>query len=127
MATAEQEKKSILKIYTAMGVMMALSLIPAIFAAIGVAFLFTGILIAASSIRKKSTPGGSAESHMTYTIRTIWISSFIGLASTTLASIYVLTEYDPSAIHQCAEEIMNGADNVDACIAEFVTANYNPS
>lgn len=125
MPTAEQEKKSTLKIYTAMGVMMALSLIPHIMAAIAVAFLFTGILIAAGSIRKKSTPGGLAESHMTYTIRTIWVSSFIGMISTALASVYVLKYYDPSIIHQCAEEIMNGAQDVDSCIAEFVAANYN--
>ncbi|HEY8190855.1 MAG TPA: hypothetical protein VIG74_00420 [Alphaproteobacteria bacterium] len=125
MTDTGQERKSVLKIYTAMGGMMALSLIPHVAAAIAVAFLFTGILIAARSIRKKSTPGGMAESHMTYTIRTIWISSFIGMISTALASVYVLKYYDPSIIHQCAEEIMNGAQNVDACIAEFIAVNYN--
>lgn len=121
----QQEQKTVLRVYTAFAVMLVLSCIPHLMAAAAAAILFAGILVAAYSIRSGGAPGGFTAAHMTWIIRTIWISSFIGGITTALASIYVLKHYDPSIIHQCVDGIMNGTENVDACISRFIEANYN--
>lgn len=121
----QQEQKTVLRVYTALAVMLVLSCIPHLAAAAAVAMLFAGILVAAHSIRSGGAPGGFTAGHMTWVIRTIWLSSFIGTITTALASVYVLKYYDPSIIHQCVDEIMNGAKNVDTCISRFIEANYN--
>lgn len=120
----EAELKTVKKIYAAMAIMLALSLVPSTWAAMAVMIFFTAILYIASSIRKKSVPDGFAAIHMTYIVRTIWISSLFAAITGALASIYVLANYDPSSIHDCMDNVIDEGFDARTCLDAFIDANY---
>lgn len=119
-----KEQKTITNIYAVMTVALIMSFVPLAAAALFSMIMFTGGLIAAYTIRKKAEAGDLAANHMTYMIRTIWISSFYALLTTSLAAVYVLYYYDPTPVHVCAQDMMNGTlANMSACIDRFIAVN----
>jgi len=123
----DNEQKTVKKVYGALAASLLMAAIPHILAVMAVIVLFMGTLIAAYIIRKKSMPDSFSFSHMTYIIRTIWISSFIGTLSTLAATIYTLPLVDNEPIYNCIDSLPSSfADiNIDECATKFIDANLS--
>jgi uncharacterized membrane protein len=77
--------------------------IPSVSFALIATILFFLLLIVAYVVRSKSDIESFSSNHTTYIIRSIWFGIFILPAFTlALAVIYLLPNYDPSAMNICA-------------------------
>jgi len=107
MSETPKEQKSILNLYAVFGVSLILSVLPNIAAAILSLVFFVGVLIAAYAIRKKNEEHSLGENHATYIIRTLWISAFISLITTAIATGYMMNGIDYSTFEPCANTLAN--------------------
>ncbi len=132
MAITDQNRP-VVKNYAFLAGCLVLSFLPFTIAAVAAFILFTAAWIMAGRLRKK-TDDEFFVSHGVFLNRTIWIASFMAMLTTGLASVYVLALYDPSPIHECANNLMTagsaaGQSNVAAiiapCMGDFIEANRN--
>lgn len=134
----DPEKKKILNLYAAMGISMALTIVPNPMVAIVAGIFFVGVLIAAYFIRSKVEIHGLAGNHCTYIIRTIWIGSFFSIITMTVASFFMLPQIDYTPFQVCADTMMSKGDAFLAnasnaqiaelsqpCMNDFINANFN--
>lgn len=133
----DPEKKKILNLYAAMGISMALTLVPNFTVATVAGIFLMGVLISAYFTRRNVEIHGLAGNHCTYIIRTIVLSAVFSLITMTIASLLILPGIDYSAIEVCANDFAN--QNLDRmtsvsygdlfsqsqpCMDEFMNANY---
>jgi uncharacterized membrane protein len=125
----EKEQKNIVNIYAALSACLIFSFIPV--GALGTitAILFIGVLIAAYVMRRKAEENSLTKNHMTFVIRTIWITSFIATPTTIIAAIYLIPQLDPSPVQDCIGTALsshNAEDDViQNCIDAFISANLS--
>jgi uncharacterized membrane protein len=128
----DPEHNKVIRVYAALTGGLLLSLVPQVlFAALSALFL-TGAMITAYGIRRRASRDGLAANHMTYIIRTLWISSGLAVLTMSVATAYILSVYDPTPIHNCVDRLMGsgGLDYAAAsaliqpCMGEFLSANY---
>ncbi len=126
-----KEQKTITNIYALFTVSLCMTFLPMMTAAVLAFLMFTGTWIAAYVLRKKHGEDSLISNHMTYIIRTMWITALFGSITTTIACVYILGVYDPSAINACAQSILGtgGQDMaameaaVQPCMDEFLATN----
>ncbi len=102
-----ENQKFILNLYAAFGVSLILSVLPSMPAAILSLVFFVGVLVAAYALRKRTEEHSLGENHATYIIRTLWISAFISLATTAIATAYMINGIDYSTFEPCANNLAN--------------------
>ncbi len=98
------ETKTIMRVYGAFVAALLLSLAPDPVFAFVALLIFTGVMIAAYMIRKRSEEDSLTENHMTWIIRTIWIVCLFALVTVTAGSFYLWSRIDFTAIQPCAEK-----------------------
>ena len=101
----DTQKKVILNLYAAFAVSLLLSFVPSAIVAMIALIFFVGVLIAAYVLRGKADVEDLQHNHMTYIIRTIWLSGFLGIITTTAASFYMLSGIDYSPLDPCVDLI----------------------
>jgi len=124
----DKEQKNITNIYALLAVSLIMSFVPMMTAAVLAFAMFMAVLIGAYMFRKKAEAGSLTHDHMSYIIRTIWITGFFGIFSLAAAAIYVLQNYMPDALQPCAEAMLNAGENasyaiVADCMPEFISDN----
>ena len=123
----DAKTKEIIGVYGLLLASIICGFVPMIIFAVFAAIFFSLALFVAGQKRRKSYIDNDIllTSHMTYIIRTVWISSFIGLITVTIASIYVLKTYDPGPVSICLNDMMTGAatQDLEACFTNFAHAN----
>ena len=124
-----KEQKIVTNIYAVFCVSLLMMLVPLAQAALLASLMFIGIWIAAYVVRSKAEENSLTEDHMTYIIRTIWITSLFSLITVAIASAYILSVYDRSMMLNCAgnvtaEASMQAIQNAFApCMDEFLHEN----
>ncbi len=132
----EQEKKEVIRLYSAFGASLLLMLVPSTAMAVFSGLLFIGVLIAAYVMRRKSAPESLRENHATYIIRTIWIGGFLSVLTMAAATAYMLPNIDNAPLQPCADSLVSQAqdlaqsENIAAlsrlmqpCMEEFMRLN----
>jgi uncharacterized membrane protein len=130
----DKEYKHVMQVYGALCAALVMSLIPQVLYATVALLLFTGVMTAAYIVRRQGEKDGLAENHMTFIIRTLWISSLLAAITTALAAAYVLSVYDPGPVNECANQLLNmGLSDyagmqraVAPCLDEFLAVNQAP-
>ncbi len=107
MDEAPEGQKAILNLYSVFGVSLILSVLPYASAAVLSLVFFLGVLIAAYAIRKKTEEHSLSENHATFIIRTLWISAFLSLVTTAIATAYMMSGIDYSTFEPCANTLAN--------------------
>lgn len=100
-------QKTILNLYAVFGVSLILSVLPSVAAAVLSMIFFIGLLVAAYHFRKKADDYGLLDNHTTFIIRTLWISAFLSLITTGIATIYMLGGVNYAPFEPCAQTIAN--------------------
>lgn len=100
------EKKKILWLYSILGVGIVLSFAPSLIAATLSMILLLGVLMFAYVFRSGSEDGSLMENHMTFIIRTIWISSFLAIATIAAASSYMFQMLDNMPLNPCIDKFL---------------------
>lgn len=124
-----KEQKVILQIYAAMTASLLVSFVPHVAAALPALLFFTGTLVAAYVLRARHGDDSLMANHMSFIIRTIWISTFLAAVTVAGASFYVLMHYDPSPILACADKLMGMVSipametTIRPCVDDFVGVN----
>lgn len=130
-----KEQKTINNIYALVCVSLLMGFIPVIEAAVLCLVMFLAAFIAAYILRKRAAAESLTANHMTFIIRTIWIASLFLIGTMTVAIIYLLPNYDPSALDICNEKInaliMEGVTDVarleaeiKPCMDNFMADNF---
>ena len=92
----------------------------------------------AYSTRKKAEENSLTENHMTYVIRSLWISALFSLITMGAASFYMLGRVDYASFEACANDIagqgaaavqsMSSAEAyamAEPCVEDFINGNYS--
>ncbi|NQZ14422.1 MAG: hypothetical protein HRT94_06350 [Alphaproteobacteria bacterium] len=116
-ATSKEQQK-IVQLYGALWACIILTCIPDVSFAIVATILFIILLITTYIVKKRSDEKSLTYNHTTYIIRGLWFGIFILPAVTvTIATLYLLPNYDPSVMNICAqplaEHILNNPDDTD--------------
>lgn len=120
----ENEKRKIIRLYGVLGFSILCSFVPHTLAAVAALIAFTAVLMMAYSVRRGAAAESVTSAHATWIVRTIWLASFFAMVTVGLASIYVLSAYDPSPVHECAAGMMNGEiTDVNDCVESFMAVN----
>lgn len=134
---SDKEQKNIIYLYGAAWASIIMACVPSISFSLVATALFILLLIATYVMRSKSKIESFSNNHTTYIIRSIWFGIFILPAFTlALALIYLLPNYDPSAMNVCApalsEHILANPDNTNIqtlygfiapCMPDFIRTN----
>jgi uncharacterized membrane protein len=105
-SVASPEKNLILYVYGGFGVSLILSALPFIEAATACLVALIAVLIAAYVIRRKAAENSLPENHMTFIIRTIWISGFLSVFTLIGGCAYMLMHIDNTPLNGCIEQIL---------------------
>jgi len=124
----DDEQKKVVNIYAMLCGALIMSLVPMATAAGLSLIMFGAVLTAAYVLRGRAQGDSPMAGHMTYIIRTLWISGFFGVATMAIAIIYVLGVYDPSPLEPCASGTMpSEMAEIEAalkpCYDEFMRVN----
>ena len=125
------EHKTILNIYAALTVSLLMSFLPMMSAAFLALAMFLGVWIAAYVIRSKSEHDSLSFDHMTFVIRTIWISGLFAVITTSIAGMYVISVVDSTAVMACASSVSTSLDMkameaaVQPCMDQFLQDNMS--
>lgn len=109
MMTDISEQKTLNMVYGALAAVTVLTLVPVMSVAVIALLLFIVVFIALYVVKAKAKADGVVENHMIYLIRTIWISSLWAVVTITLASLYLLPNYDPAALESCTNTVLDMA------------------
>lgn len=102
------EQKAVLKLYGAMAASVALQCLPAPILQAGGMALMLGALTFAYGLRRKSSPDTLAHNHMTFLIRTVWVSALFLLAGFAGASVWFYQVGDHGPIHAAVDKVLSG-------------------
>lgn len=118
------EQKKTLQVYGVLIVAIILNFLPGVFIQTVGAFMALAAIIAAYVVRKKADKDSLAENHMTFVIRSFWISSLF-LAIGITASVVLA---DHSLIHNMYDDISQGAfyseSQINAIMHEYARTNF---
>jgi uncharacterized membrane protein len=126
---ADREHKIIMNVYAALTVSLLMSFIPAYSASILALVMFTCVFISTYVIRSKADHDSLVADHMTFIIRTLWITGLFGMFTLTAASFYLLSVYDPSSLLSCAQALPSTTDiaaleaAIKPCMSQFMSDN----
>lgn len=98
-------QKAVLNLYAAFGVSLILSILPNMTAAGLSLVFFLGVLIGAYIVRSKFEDHSFAENHATFLIRTLWISAFLSLITTGIATFYMMGGIEYRVFQPCADDL----------------------
>lgn len=123
-----KEQKIVTNIYAALSVSLVMSFLPMMTAAGLALLMFTGVLVASYVLRGRAPHASMTADHMTYIIRTIWISGLLSLITMSAACLYIYNTVDPSAILQCLggsvpADLNATMDTVKPCMTAFISDN----
>lgn len=125
-------QRTILQIYAVLAVSLLLSFVPLPSFALLALLTFTGVLIAAYVLRGRAeSPDSLVAQHMTYIIRTIWITGLFGVGTLILGSVYMFSQYDPAPLLECVNVNTLPTDMIalqammQPCIDAFISANMH--
>ncbi len=104
---AAKEQKTVIAVYGALCASLIVSCIPSLIMCFVSLVMFTGVLVVAYVIRGNALPESLAENHMTYVIRTIWITSLIVAVVTTAGSLTLLPNINQDPAQPCIQEIVD--------------------
>lgn len=132
----KKEKSILMNMYGLFGAAIILSVLPHVAAAVLSLIFFSFALIRCYALRKKAEHASLIENHMSYLIRTFWISALIAFVTMIAAGIYLFSSIDPMAFYPCAEPIIAHAQEMaeksdiallasmsQPCMANFLEAN----
>lgn len=114
--SAEKEQKQVNRVYAAMVAMIIFSCVPmAVLQVVAILLLFY-VMFSAYSLRRKYGEESLVHNHMTYLIRTFWISSLFFAIGFIAAGFYLSGKLDLAAIEEMSNTMMTGqfvvTDNV---------------
>jgi len=122
------QAKNILTVYAVLAGSILTGFVPKLLFALLAMVLFSAALSMAGSRRRKADIADDTyiSGHMTYIIRTIWITCLVGFFSTIAASVYVLSAYNPELLNQCMNDMMAGTVGPDVaiCLKNFAEGNW---
>lgn len=134
----DPERKKLINLYSALGVAIALSVVPNTIATIVSLIFFTGVLTTAKRIRKNTEEHSLSDNHCIYIIRTFWITILISIITFSSSGIYLYTKTSYDAFSSCSDTLMNAGaiagSNVSAqkiyqyaepCMDQFFSDNFN--
>ncbi len=134
----DPEQKTVIRVYGAFVASVLMMFVPQMGFAVVSLLFFTGVLIAGYILRGKADGDGLQWNHMTYVIRTIWISALFAFIVTLLGGAYLWTQVDTGAVMPCAQPmqdyVMAQGENVQMmelyalfapCIEPLIQANWN--
>lgn len=101
--------KSILRLYAAMAAAVVLQCLPVPVLQIVGVVLMLGALGRVYSLRRGADPESLVFNHMTFLIRTVWISALFLLAGFAGASVWFYQVADHSTIHAAVDSVSSGA------------------
>ena len=124
----DKEQKNVTNVYAALTVSLLMSFVPVASAALFSLLLFLGVWITAYILRGKAETGSLTADHMSFIIRTIWITGLFSLITMGIATAYILNVYDPMVLINCVGPISSTdmaaiEAAVKPCIGEFMHAN----
>lgn len=107
---ASKEMKTVTNVYGALSASIFAQFIPNVTAQLFGICLFCMVLPAAYVIRRLSKePDGLVKNHMTFIIRTIWLSSFALTIGTTIGSAFIYNYGDNTVIYEFFDRIRTGS------------------
>lgn len=119
----EEIKQQALTIYSGFLLAIIFNFIPVTFVQTFGAFIFLGLIIAAYIMRSQAEKESFMYSHMSYLIKTFWISSLILLIGIIESYIFA----DHSIIYTTVNGVKNGSmlseTEINALLIEYIQAN----
>lgn len=115
-------QKTILRLYAALAAAVVLQCLPVPVLQIVGVVLMLGALGRVYGLRRKSDPESLAYNHMTYLIRTVWISALFLLIGFAGASVWFYQVADHAEIHAAVDSILGGAIVDEAQIVNVLEA-----
>jgi len=104
---SKTHNKNILILYTILGLSLITSIIPNGTLSLISLALFTVSLIMAYILRRKSTPKTLTHNHAQHIIKTIWISSLIGLIFIIIGGIYMYLTVNNDPLMPCMSRFVD--------------------
>lgn len=101
-------QKSILRLYAAMAAAVVLQCLPVPVLQIVGVVLMLGALGRVYGLRRSADPESLVFNHMTFLIRTVWISALFLLAGFASASVWFYQVADHSTIHAAVDSVLGG-------------------
>lgn len=134
MTDINKEQKTVSNIYAMFSATLVLGIVPQMSFAFLAMIMFTIATLAAYTARRRAEPDSLTANHMTYLIRTLWITSLFGLVTMAVAIAYMLANYDASPLMDCvnnvASSIGSGTQDVSTlqnhvapCMDDFTAQN----
>ena len=119
-----KEQKTVIQIYGFFLMAIIFNFLPStLFQTIGL-FLALGLVISAYVIRRRAENGSLAHSHMSYLIKSFWISSLL-LVLGTVASFFLA---DHSIIHDAVDQVAGGVimseEQIEMILMDYARANF---
>ena len=131
------EQKRILNLYGLFGASIVVSVLPYAQAAILSIIFFTVLLVMGYVFKNKAEPESLQHNHALYIVRTLWITAFFSLITTTLGSIYMMSGIDYTPFQPCADDlaglgleavegmgVMEIYAYVEPCVGFFIEGNW---
>lgn len=101
----DPERKKVLALYALFVLAVVMTLVPhLVFVAVSTVLLLA-VLVLAYMVRAKALPDGLAANHMTYLIRTIWLSSGLAVVTTGIASALLIYRMDEAPVQPCTQRL----------------------
>lgn len=135
----DPERKKVLALYALLILTVVMTLVPHLAFVVVSTVLLVAVLALAYVVRAKALPDGLAANHMTYIIRTIWLSSGLAVVTTGIASALLIYRMDETPVQPCtqklAEHVLGNsqalestdiaglASFLDPCMEPFMQAN----
>lgn len=126
-----KEQKVITNIYAALCVSLVMSFLPMMTAAGLALIMFMGVLTASYVLRGRTAHDSLIADHMTFIIRTVWISGFLSLTTMTAAGLYIAKVVNPSEIMSCVTGDLPSDTRaimamIQPCMPAFLSSNMLP-
>jgi uncharacterized membrane protein len=132
----DPDQKKIVRFYGVFGLCIIMMVIPHMWAAALSIIMLLYVMFAAYYLRAQRPEDSLLTNHMTFVIRTIWISGLLGLVTLTAGCAYLLKGINNAPLEPCINQFLGvnqtGATITDmaqldrifmACMDNFVQAN----
>lgn len=123
----DTEHKNILGLYGAMAASVFLQCVPWPFLQLAGLALMLGALLRAAQLRRASAPDSLTASHMTFLLRTVWMSGLFLILGFAGASAWFYAVGDHTLIHTAVDRILAGQipreEEVVALLRDYKDAN----
>jgi len=130
-------KKVVMQVYAAFAVSLILCTLPYTTAAVVCMIFLLGVLLAAYIIRWRADKDSFCHNHMTYIIRTIWISGLFASVTTAAGGAYLIAYVDNAPLSNCIDMFLGispdkaasmsglqAMEYFDPCMENFISTNW---